>query len=78
MMSSLTNFTLAPFAMLFRIAYTHPLTAIIVSILAGILAYVTGHENWMALLVSFGAYIMIWWDESQYPVAPGAATEADD
>ena len=78
MMNSLTTFTLAPFAMVFRVAYAHPVTAIVVSILAGILAYATGHENWMALLVSFGAYILIWWDESQHPAAPQAASAAED
>jgi hypothetical protein len=76
MLSSLTNFTLAPFAMFFRISYAHPVIAIVVSTMAGILAYATGHENWMALLVSFGAYILIWWDESEHRAAPGTAPEA--
>ena len=78
MLSSLTNFTLAPFAMFFRISYAHPVIAIVVSTLAGILAYATGHENWMALLVSFGAYILIWWDESEHRAVPDAAPEAAD
>ena len=73
MMSSLTNLTLAPFAAIFRVSYAHPLIAIVVSTLAGILAYATGHENWMAALVSFGAYILIWWDESEHPVEAPAA-----
>lgn len=77
MISSLTNLTLAPFAAIFRISYAHPVIAIVVSTLAGILAYATGHENWMAVLVSFGAYILIWWDESQHPAAPAAAAEQD-
>ena len=74
MMSSLTNLTLAPFAAIFRISYAHPVIAIVVSTLAGILAYATGYENWMAVLVSFGAYILIWWDESEHPVEAPAAT----
>lgn len=78
MLSSLTNFTLAPFAMFFRISYAHPVIAIVVSTLAGLLAYATGHENWMAVLVSFGAYILIWWDESEYRAELGAAPEAAD
>ena len=78
MMSSLTNLTLAPFAAIFRISYAHPVIAIVVSTLAGILAYATGHENWMAVLVSFGAYILIWWDESQHRAEAPAATEATD
>jgi hypothetical protein len=78
MMSSLTSFTLAPFAMFFRISYAHPVIAIVVSTLAGLLAYATGHENWMALLVSFAAYILIWWDESRHPVAPDVPPEAAD
>jgi hypothetical protein len=78
MLSSLTNFTLAPFAMFFRISYAHPVIAIVVSTMAGILAYATGHENWMALLVSFGAYILIWWDESEHRAAAGTAPEAAD
>jgi hypothetical protein len=36
-------------------SYAHPVLAIVVSTLAGIIAYATGHENWMAVLVSFGA-----------------------
>ena len=78
MMSSITTFTLAPFAMFFRISYAHPVIAIVVSTLAGILAYATGHENWMALLVSFAAYILIWWDESQHRAALGAAPGSTD
>ncbi len=78
MIRSLTSFTLAPFAMFFRISYAHPLIAIIASILAGILAFATGHEHWMAVRVSFGAYILIWWDESQHPAAAVATAEAAD
>jgi hypothetical protein len=74
MISSLTNLALAPFAAVFRISFAHPVIAILVSMLAGILAYATGHENWMAALVSFGAYILIWWDESEHPVEAPAAT----
>jgi hypothetical protein len=73
MISSLTNLALAPFAAVVRISFAHPVIAIIVSTLAGILAYATGHENWMAVLVSFGAYILIWWDESEHPVQAPAA-----
>ena len=78
MMSSLTNLTLAPFAAIFRISYAHPVIAIVVSTLAGILALATGHENWMAVLVSFGAYILIWWDESQHRAEAPVAAEAAD
>lgn len=78
MMRSLTNLTLAPFAAVFRIAYAYPVTAIVVSTLAGILAFATGHENWMAVLVSFGAYILIWWDESQHRAEAPVAAEAAD
>lgn len=78
MTSSLTNFALAPFAMFFRISYAHPVIAIVVSTLAGLLAYATGHENWMALLVNFAAYILIWRDESRHPVAPHVPPEAAD
>jgi len=78
MISSLTNLALAPFAAVFRISYAHPVIAIIVSTLAGILALATGHENWMAVLVSFGAYILIWWDESQHRAEAPVAAEAAD
>lgn len=77
MMSSLTNLALAPFAAIFRISYANPVIAILVSSLAGLLALATGHENWMAVLVSFAAYILIWWDESQHPVVAPAAAEQD-
>lgn len=78
MMSTLTKLTLAPFAAIFRISYAHPVIAIVVSTLAGILALATGHENWMAVLVSFGAYILIWWDESEHRAEAPVAAEAAD
>lgn len=75
-MSAITDLALSPFAWLFRLSYANPLIAIIASAGAGLLALVTGHENWMAALVSFSAYILIWWDESQAPAAePSAEAE---
>lgn len=74
-MGTLTSLALAPFAAFFRVSYANPVIAIAVSLLAGILAYATGHEDWMAILVSFGAYMLTWWDESQHP--PEAAPHSD-
>jgi hypothetical protein len=73
-MGTLTNLALSPFAMVFRLSYANPILAIVVSTAAGLLALATGHENWMAVLVSFAAYILIWWDESQ---ARAAAADAE-
>ena len=76
MMNSLTSLALAPFAALFRISCAHPVIAILASSMAGVLALAMGHENWMAVLVSCAACILIWWDESQHRAeAPAVAAE---
>jgi hypothetical protein len=46
---------LAPFAAFFRFCYSRPVLAIILSTVAGVLAHLTGHEHWMAILISFAA-----------------------
>ena len=78
MISSLTDLVLSPFAWFYRTSCANPLVTIIVSTLAGVLAFVMGHEHWMAVLVSYAAYILVWWDESEHPVVPDATPEAAD
>lgn len=77
-MSSLTDLILSPFAWFYRTSCANPVITIIVSTLAGILAYATGHQDWMAILLSYAAYILVWWDESEHPVEPAPAPEASD
>ncbi len=64
-MSAAYDMMLAPFAAFFRFCYSRPVLAIIVSTVAGVLAHLTGHEHWMAILISFAAYLLIWMDETE-------------
>lgn len=64
-MTAAYDMILAPFAAFFRFCYSRPVLAIIVSMVAGVLAHLTGHEHWMAILVSFAAYLLIWMDETE-------------
>jgi uncharacterized membrane protein YjjP (DUF1212 family) len=70
---------LAPFAAFFRFCYSRPVLAIILSTVAGMLAHLTGHEHWMAILISFAAYLLIWMDEAELRArqAEAAPAEAD-
>jgi hypothetical protein len=78
-MSAATSLVLAPFAALFRLCHARPILAIVISGGAGVLAWMTGHENWMAVLVSFSAYLLIWLDEHEQRAArPPAATHQED
>jgi hypothetical protein len=74
-MTAIANFALAPFALFFRISYANPILAIVLSAAAGGVALITGHENWMALLVSFAAYLLIWMDESELRASEAAKAE---
>jgi len=76
--ATLTNVALAPSAMLFRIFQAHPLIAILVSAAAGAIAYATGHDNWMAALASFAAYMLIWMDESELHASEARKAPAPD
>ncbi len=64
-MSAAFDKMLLPFAAFFRFCYARPVLAIIVSIVVGVLAHLTGHVHWLAMLVSFTAYLLIWMDETE-------------
>ncbi|WP_137176879.1 hypothetical protein [Roseomonas sp. AR75] len=75
-MSSVFNLALSPFAYALGLAYSRPWLSVIVSGVAGLIALALHHEIWMGLLISFGAYMLMWMDEAEHPVeavAPDAA-----
>ncbi|WP_237216670.1 hypothetical protein [Falsiroseomonas oryziterrae] len=76
-MTAITNFALAPLALLFRISHANPILAILISGAAGGIAFLTGHDNWMAALVSFAAYLLIWLDESELRASEAAEARED-
>jgi hypothetical protein len=65
-MSAAVDLMLSPFAAFFRVCYSRPVLAIIVSTVAGVLAHLAGHEHWMAILISFAAYLLMWMDEKEF------------
>jgi hypothetical protein len=75
-MRSMFKLLLSPFAMLFRLSFANPVAAIMVSAAAGLGAFMIGQPNWMALLLGFSAFIIIWWSESEIP-APVLVAAAD-
>lgn len=64
-MSAVITLALAPFAMLFRLAYAWPWTTVFGTGALGVLAIMTGHPHWAATLGCFAAYILIWMDETE-------------
>jgi uncharacterized membrane protein YjjP (DUF1212 family) len=68
---------LAPFAAFFRFCYSRPVLAIILSTVAGVFAHLTGHEHWMAILISFAAYLLFWMDEAALRARQAAAAPAE-
>lgn len=76
-MSAAVNMMLAPFAAFFRFCYSRPVLAIIVSTVVGVLAHLTGHEHWMAILISFAAYMLIWMDETELRARQAARAEPE-
>jgi len=75
--STLTSLSLAPFALLLRLAYARPWTAIGVSAAAGLFAHLIGHDGWTALFICFLAYVLIWLDESENP-SPATLETAEE
>jgi hypothetical protein len=76
-MSHVTSLALAPFSALIRQCHAHPWLAIAISFGVALVAELTGHDVWAAILVSFGAYVLMWLGERDRPVDPAAA-EVDD
>jgi hypothetical protein len=74
-MRALFDLLLSPFAMLFRISFANPVAAILASAAAGVGAFMIGQPNWMALLLCFSSFIIIWWSESEIPAPALAAAE---
>jgi len=74
-MSALFKLPLAPFAALFRFSFANPMLAILASAALGLGALVIGQPNWMAVLLCFSAYILIWWSESETAAALPVAAE---
>ena len=67
-MSTLVNLTMAPFALILRLAHGRPWLAIVVSSAAGIVAALLHRELWMSLFVCFAAYLLMYLDEIEHPV----------
>jgi hypothetical protein len=64
-MRYLFKLLLSPFALLFRVSFANPVAAILASGAAGLGAFMIGQLNWMAVLLCFSSFVIIYWSESE-------------